>query len=154
MNAITNRAFLNAIVTGELVINVEGGEPISKAIFDENGALISEMTDFATEAIGKLDKKNNDRKGKLTPSQKENERLKADIVAGMEVGEVYTAKTLVENFGLKNSQKASALARQLVEAGVLTASEVKGDKGKVKGYTLVEGATYTVAEDTEDAESE
>ena len=143
MNAITNRAFLTAIVSGELTINVEGGDPITKSIFDENGALIPEMTDFATEAIGKLDKKNNDRKGKLTPSQKENEQLKADIVAGMTAGETYTAKALVENFGLKNSQKASALARQLVAAGVFTESEVKSDKGKVKGYTLVEGATYS-----------
>ena len=153
MNAITNRAFLNAIVTGELVINVEGGEPISKAIFDENGALIPEMTDFASAAIGKLDKKNNDRKGKLTPFQKANEQLKADIVAGLASGETYTAKAIAETFGI-TPQKASAMARQLVEAGVLFASEVKGDKGKVKGYTLVEGATYTVAEDTEDVESE
>ena len=148
MNAITNRAFLNAIVTGELVINVENGDPISKSIFDENGALIPEMTDFASAAIGKLDKKNNDRKGKLTPSQKANEQLKADIVAGLASGETYTAKAIAETFGI-TPQKASAMARQLVEAGILTASEVKGDKGKVKGYTLVEGATYTVDEDAE-----
>lgn len=146
MNAITNRAFLTAITTGELVMNVSDGNgnvtQESKSIFDENGALIPELTAFAQASIDKLDAKNEARKGKLTPSQKANEQLKADIVAGLETGSTYTAKDIAETFGI-TPQKASAMARQLVEAGVLTASEVKGEKGKVKGYTLVEGATYT-----------
>ena len=149
MNAITNRAFLTAIQTGELVINTtnEAGETVqvSKSIFDENGVLIPEMVEFATVSIEKLDAKNKARQGKLTPSQKANEQLKADIVAALEVGTTYTAKEMAETFSI-TPQKASAMARQLVGAGVLTATEVKGDKGKVKGYTLVEGATYTVAE--------
>lgn len=147
MNAITNRAFLTAIVTGELTINVENGEPISKSIFDENGALIPEMTEFASAAIGKIDGKNAARKGKMTPSQKANEELKATIVAGVTAGETYTAKDIAETFGI-TAQKASALARQLVAVGVFTESEVKTKKGKVKGYTPVEGATYAApAED-------
>ena len=152
MNAITNRAFLNAIITGELVIKTEDGTE-SKSIFDENGALISEITDYAAAEIEKINKKNDSRKGKLTAAQKANEQMKANLVAALtEQGadRAWTAKDIAEVFEI-NPQKASALARALVVAGVMTVEDVKGEKGKVKGYTLVEGATYEPI--TEDVES-
>lgn len=148
MTTITNRAFLNAIINGELVINSknEADETIqiTKSIFNEDGTLIDEMKDFAAESIVKLDKRKDSRKGKLTPSQRANEQLKADIATNIDSTKTYTAKDIAADFGITPA-KASAMARQLVAAGVLSESQVKGDKGKVKGYTLIEGATYTVA---------
>lgn len=39
--------------------------------------------------------------------------------------------------GIETPQKATVVVKRLVEAGLVSVSEVKGKSGKVKGYTLV-----------------
>ena len=166
MTAITMKNFMTALTTGELVINVktETGEvgQVSKSIFDENGALISEVVEYAKAQITKIEDKNTKRKdgSKPTAKQIENEGIKSTILSLMEVGTTYTAKDIIgfEIEGVTTTQKVSALMKQLVTAGKVTATDVKpeGSKSKVKGYSLVAEATdEAVAEsETEDEVTE
>jgi len=96
-----------------------------------------EMTAHATAEIAKLDKRN------ATPSKAEKEKaeqnniLKAQIVgvlSALDEGEAVSAAFVAETIGV-SVQKASALLRQICEAGLATQGEakVKG-KGKVKVY--------------------
>ena len=102
---------------------------------------------YAQAQIAKLDEKLAARKGKLTEAQKETAALAEQIFASFEAGVVYTASQVGIDFGISTA-KASAILRKGVETGTLVQSEVKikackaeGIKGgKVKGYTLTEGA--------------
>ena len=112
---MTQREFFNAVITANLS---------------------AEMTAFAQERINHLDTVNGNRKSKGTPTQRENVSIKNDILAGIEPNVTYTANEIGVKFGISTS-KASALLRQLVQAGTLDESEVKiKGKGKVKGYTF------------------
>jgi len=102
-----------------------------------NANLSDEMTAHATAEIAKLDKRN------ATPSKAEREKaeqnnvLKAQILgilSALDEGEAVSAAFVAETIGV-SVQKASALLRQICEAGLATQSEakVKG-KGKVKVY--------------------
>lgn len=166
MTAITMKNFMTALTTGELVINVkaETGEvtQVSKSIFDENGALIPEVVEYAQAQITKIEDKNSKRKdgSKPTAKQLENEGIKSTILSLMEAGATYTAKDIIgfEIEGVTTTQKVSALMKQLVTAGKVVATDVKpeGSKSKVKGYSLVAEATdEAVAEsETEDEVTE
>ena len=93
-----------------------------------------EVTDFAKASIEKLDARNAKRATTLTKEQKANLLVMEQILA------VLGAKTLVaseiaENVGI-STQKASALCRQLVQAGKVKVEEVKiPKKGTVKAYS-------------------
>ena len=166
MTAITMKNFMTALTTGELVINVkaETGEvtQVSKSIFDENGALIPEVVEYAQAQITKIEDKNSKRKdgSKPTAKQLENEGIKSTILSLMEVGTTYTAKDIIgfEIEGVTTTQKVSALMKQLVTAGKVVATDVKpeGSKSKVKGYSLVAEATdeAVVESETEDEVTE
>ncbi len=112
---MTKREFLNAVI--EANVN-------------------DELSAFAVAEIEKLDKRNQAKSSKPSKTAIANEPIKEAIVA-----------TLTEKGGLTASeigvaleittQKASALCRQLVENGKLTATEVKvPKKGKVKAYAI------------------
>ena len=121
---MTNREFLNTIATTE--------------------ALSDEIKAFATAEIAKMDKRNAKRSSKPSKTAIANEPIKAAILEV--VGESETAMTAAD-LGVAceiSTQKASALAVQLVKEGKLTAVEVKvKGKGKVKGYTLADADTDT-----------
>lgn len=93
-----------------------------------------EATSFAQSEIEKLNARNERRSSQPNKRQKENEPIKAQIVAS--IGDGMTAKTIGETVGI-STQKASALCRQLVENGTFSATEEKVDKRKVKVYRLV-----------------
>lgn len=112
---MTNRDFYNAVITAN--IN-------------------NELTAFATAEIEKLDKRNDKRRNTLTKEQLANEELKKSIVAFIG-SDKRVASEIAVALEL-STQKVSALAKQLVESGVLSKSEVavKG-KGKVLAYEVV-----------------
>ncbi len=63
---------------------------------------------------------------RVTPTQKENEVLKAQICDAMVVGTQYSASDIAKMMNLESNQKASALLRQLVAAESVVRVEEKG----------------------------
>lgn len=117
-----------------------------------NANIGEDFTAYAQDAISKLDKKNADRKvSKSALAHKaENDDVKSAIVAFLSDGETKVASTVSTAIGV-STQKFSALAKQLVDEGVLTVTDVKvKGKGKVKGYTLVIADADEDGEDGED----
>lgn len=101
-----------------------------------NGEMNEEMVTFATEAIAKLDARNEKRASTPSKTAIANEPIKASIVEFLGNGETHIAKEIGEAIGVSTS-KASALCGQLVKVGTLTATEVKLPKvGKRVAYTL------------------
>jgi hypothetical protein len=101
-----------------------------------NANISADITAFAKERVAHLDTVNSNRKAKGTVTQRENEGIKANILAGVKPNVTYTANEIGVMVGISTA-KASALCRQFVQAGTFTESEVKiKGKGKVKGYTF------------------
>lgn len=100
---MTNREFFNAVIAG----NVTEAE-----------------VEFAKAALAKIDEKNEKRKGTLNKNQKANEGLKETIIGLFAENEVLTAKTVGEALEV-STQKASALLRQLAQAGVIVGAKAK-----------------------------
>ena len=136
----TEREFLTAIVKGDFG---------------------TEFTDFAKARIAALDKKNAQRKvSKSAMAHKaENDGFKSAILAALADGTTKKASDLATALNV-STQKISALAKQLVDCGAITAADVKiKGKGTVKGYTLAtadgedgEDIAEDIAEDIEDGE--
>ena len=63
---------------------------------------------------------------KQTKAQVENEEIKANILAEMELNRAYTVSEIQKLVGLESNQKTSALLRQLRESGEVVRSEEKG----------------------------
>lgn len=105
-----------------------------------------ELAKIAQSYIEKLDKKNNDRKTKLSPNQRANEDIKTEILNLLATAP-QSAKTIVDNIGY-NTQKISALVKQLVDNGLVKVDKAKfaGSTTKVNVYSLVENEV----EETED----
>lgn len=102
-----------------------------------------ELIAKADELIAGLDKKNATRSAKPSKTQIENEPIKVSILEFLAGGKVQTAPEIAVAVGV-STQKASALAKQLVESGKLVQSEIKvPKKGKMKAYSIV---TEEVAE--------
>lgn len=96
-----------------------------------------EMVNFAKAEIEKMNARNANRA--KTPSKKavENEPIKEKIAEFLTEKEPTLASEIAHELELK-VQKVSALCRQMVENGILTATEVKvKNKGKQKAYALV-----------------
>lgn len=98
--------------------------------------ITDEMKEFARKELEKMDANIEKRKNTLTKKQIENNTLKEKIVALLG-DEPKTATTVGEEMEI-STQKASALLRQLAEAGSVERVEVavKG-KGKQKGYKVL-----------------
>lgn len=98
-----------------------------------NGNITEEVKAMAQSEIEKMDARNAKRSSQPSKRSIENEPIKAEILT--HIGDGMTAKAIGEKVGI-STQKASALCRQLVESGKLTATEEKVEKRKVKVYRL------------------
>ena len=112
---MTQREFLTAIASNE-TLNVE-------------------LVDFAKALLVKADEKNAKRRETPNKTQLANEPIKVKIL------ELVADKSMVASDIAREleitTQKASALARQLVECGQLSVTDVKvKGKGSVKCYSL------------------
>lgn len=88
------------------------------------------------ELISKLDEKNAKRASKPTKTQEANEPIKAAILAYVEANPKAVASDIGKALDI-STQKASALAFELVKAGALTREDIKvKGKGTVKGYSV------------------
>ena len=100
-----------------------------------NGEMNDEVIAKAKERIEKLDEENEKRKNRVSKKAKENAPIKEAIVA-MLTDEPKTATEIGAAVEI-STQKASALLRQIVEAGQASKVDVKvKGKGTQKGYTL------------------
>ena len=101
-----------------------------------NATLSSELVEFATQAIAKLDKRNASRSSKPSKTAIANEPIKASIIEYVTAHANALASGIAEACEI-STQKASALCVQMVKDNVLTVCEVKvPKKGKVKAYSL------------------
>lgn len=119
-----------------------------------NANINDDLTTFAKSAIEKLDKKNSDRKTKLSPNQKANEDIKTEILNLLATAP-QSAKTIVDNIGY-NTQKISALVKQLVDNGLVKVDKAKfaGSTTKVNVYSLVENEVEGTEDEVEETEDE
>lgn len=123
---MTNREFYNAII---------------------NGSMTDEVKAHATEALSKLDERNQKRSSKPTKAQLENEPVKTAIVDYLTIHGGAVAADIAAEVDI-TTQKASALCRLLVEDGVLTVEEVKvPKKGKCKKYSLADAVEAEESEE-------
>ena len=101
--------------------------------------ITEEVIAHAQESIVKMDERNAKRAAKPSKTAVANAPIKEQIHEYLygEDGAVHTASEIAEVVGI-STQKSSALCRQLVADGILSAEEVKvKGKGKVKCYKLV-----------------
>lgn len=110
-----------------------------------SGNITDDVIAKARAEIAKLDATNAKRAEKAAEKAKENEPIKAIIFSYLvENGTKTTAEVAADISTPENEfsvPKVSAMLRQMVEAGKLTASEVKvPKKGKQRAYTAVVSA--------------
>lgn len=103
--------------------------------------ITDEMVAIAIKKLEQMDRKNeyarNHKKSGNSKKAKENAEVKAKIKELMADGQERKAKDIAEALDL-TQQKVSALARQMVEDGVLTSKEEKVKGGRlVKVYAKV-----------------
>ena len=100
------------------------------------GTINEEVIAKANELMAKMDEQNAKRREKPSKKALENAPLVDQIVAMLGDAEhTLTATDIAAELGT-NVQKASALARIAVLDGRAASKEVKGPKGKCKGYFL------------------
>lgn len=102
----------------------------------ETEAITKEIREYAEVGIKKLDDVNAHKSSQPTKTQKENEAFKIKVLEVLE-SEVLTASEVGAKLEV-TTQKASALCRQLEEAGKLTREKVKSGKSKVFAYRLAD----------------
>ncbi len=116
MAKMTEREFLTAILA------VEG--------------IATDLADYATEGLAKLDARNDKRKNTKSKAQIENEGIMATILEALATAPM-VASEIATAVGI-STQKASALCKLLAESGKVTVADIKvKNKGTVKQYTLV-----------------
>ena len=115
---MTKREFLNAVIANVDVI---------------------EIADFAKAEIEKMDARNAKRSHTPSKTAIANEPIKAKIVEFLGSKEEPIVASVIAGELEISTQKASALCRQLVTDGQLSAVEVKvKGKGKQKGYSVAQ----------------
>lgn len=113
-----------------------------------NANISDELTAHAQAAIEKLDKALDARKNKPNKKDEENAPVLEALTNAL-TSEKQTAPDLAAAVGV-STQKASALLRKLVDAGVAVAEDVNvPKKGKMKGYALAVDETKVEVEDAE-----
>lgn len=113
---MTNREFFTAII---------------------NANINTEITDFATDAIRKLDERNSKRKSTKTAAQKANDAFKVEIADFLTGRDDFTlCSEIAEHFGV-NTQKVTGVLALMVKDGTVVAEDVKVKGGKRKGYKVV-----------------
>lgn len=97
--------------------------------------LPTELRDFATAAVTKMDNANEAKKNKPSKTAVENAPIIASLTAAL-TSDPQTAADLAAVVGI-STQKASSLLRQIVASGVAVSSDIKvPKKGTCKGYAL------------------
>lgn len=102
--------------------------------------LPAELLDYAANEIQKLDDAKEKRKEKPTKVQKENAAIREQLHAYMVEhlsDEYFSQAELGEALSI-SPNKAGALARQLVQAGLAEATDVKVKGGTRKGYRAIQ----------------
>jgi predicted transcriptional regulator len=113
---MTEREFLTAVLA------VEG--------------IATDLADYATEGLAKLDARNDKRKNTKSKAQVENEGIMATILEALATAPM-VASEIATAVGI-STQKASALCKLLADSGKVTVADIKvKNKGTVKQYTLV-----------------
>lgn len=115
-----------------------------------NGTITEAEKEFALAAIAKMDETNEKRKNKTSPKEKEKaaENAKFDeTVIGVLTNEPQIEADIASALGV-TGPKARASLKRLVEAGVVTKSDIKvPKKGTVKAYALAPAETADVEAD-------
>lgn len=115
-----------------------------------NGTITEAEKEFALAAIVKMDEANEKRKNKTSPKEKEKAAENArfdETVIGVLTNEPQIEADIASALGV-TGPKARASLKRLVEAGVVTKSEVKvPKKGTVKAYALTPAETADVEAD-------
>ena len=112
---MTNREFFTAIA------NIE--------------TLPTELRDFATAAVTKMDNANEARKNKPSKTAIANAPV-IEALTNALTSDPQTAADLAVAVGV-STQKASSLLRQIVASGVAVSTDIKvPNKGTCKGYSL------------------
>ena len=97
-----------------------------------NGEMNEDVIEKATERLERLDAENEKRKNRVSKKALENAPLVAKVVEMLGT-EPLTATDIAAALEV-SPQKASALARIAVAQGAAASLDVKGPKGKCKGY--------------------
>lgn len=98
-------------------------------------AASDEIKTFATEALAKMDEKNEKRRNTPSKTQIANEPIKQAILEALATAP-HVASELATTVEV-TTQKVSALCRALVAEGKITETEIKvKGKGKVKQYAI------------------
>lgn len=114
-NEMTKRDFYNKVIANEIT---------------------EDVVEFAKAAIVKLDAVNEKRRNTPTKAQKANEEFVAKLVNEILTDIPKTAVDIAAEFGTMTHQKATAIAKAAVEAGLAKVEDVKvAKKGNQKGYT-------------------
>ena len=102
--------------------------------------LPAELLGYAANEIQKLDDAKEKRKEKPTKAQKENAAIREQLHAYMveHLSDEYFSQTELGEALEISPNKAGALARQLVQAGLAEATDVKVKGGTRKGYRAIQ----------------
>lgn len=102
--------------------------------------LPAELLDYAANEIQKLDDAKEKRKKKPTKAQKENAAIREQLHAYMveHLSDEYFSQAELGEALEISPNKAGALARQLVQAGLAEATDVKVKGGTRKGYRAIQ----------------
>ena len=115
----------------------------------QNETLSAELRAHAEKEIAKLDAANKKRAEAQSKKSKENEPIKEAIYNLLMEKGTMTSPDIGAALELTTS-KASAMCRQMVEDGRLTAGEIKiPKKGKLKAYTAVDDDTNGTVQATD-----
>lgn len=108
------------------------------------GEVTEEVVEKFVELVAAYDQEAEKRKARS--AEKRAEKLEAEKVLEQGILDVLSAEAMTASDirdaveGIETSQKATVVVKRLVEAGLAKVEDIKGKKGKVKGYTL---AQYT-----------
>ena len=102
--------------------------------------LPAELLDYAVNEIQKLDDAAQKRREKPTKAQQENAAIREQLHAYMveHLSDQYFSQAELGEALEISPNKAGALARQLVQAGLVEATDVKVKGGTRKGYRAIQ----------------
>lgn len=102
--------------------------------------LPAELLDYAVNEIQKLDDAAQKRREKPTKAQQENAAIREQLHAYMveHLSDEYFSQAELGEALEISPNKAGALARQLVQAGLVEATDVKVKGGTRKGYRAIQ----------------
>ena len=106
-----------------------------QAVIEAN--INDELTAKATELTAALDTRNEKRKSTETKEKKEVAKRRADVLAFLKKQtEPVTRDTIADTLGM-DPAKVSGACKGLVDAGLVTKSEIKVEKARKVAYSAV-----------------